>query len=61
MCVFVVWERERENRDIDRAESGELGGLWSASPQGRHHVSARLDLTALAPPVPTRLWACVWM
>ena len=56
MCVFVVWEGEKESRDIDREGECRIGGgLWSASPQGRRRVSVRLDLTAPASPVPTHL------
>ena len=56
VCVFVVWEGEKENRDIDREGECRIGGgLWSASPQGRHRVSVRLDLTVPASPVPTHL------
>ena len=54
VCVCCVGGREREQISIER-ESAELGGLWSASPQGRHRVSVRLDLTAPASPVPTHL------
>ena len=56
VCVCLLCGRERKKTEISiERESAELGGLWSASPQGRHRVSVRLDLTAPASPVPTHL------
>ena len=54
VCLLCGSERKKTEISIER-ESAELGGLWSASPQGRHRVSVRLDLTAPASPVPTHL------
>ena len=56
VCLRLLCGRERKKTEISiERESAELGGLWSASPQGRHRVSVRLDLTAPASPVPTHL------
>ena len=53
VCVFVVWEGEKENRDIDR--EGECRGGRALVSLASRPPPVRLDLTAPASPVPTHL------